>query len=217
MTVKEPAALDMDGHVTECQERSAADLFRTHAAFVARLVARLGVPACDLDDAVQEVFLVTHRRGGFAPDRAREKTWLAEIAVRVAANVRRSKRRRPTVHDEAAIERVRSDASDPQASLEARERLERVVAALETLGEEARLVFVLLEIEGLAGEEVARARGVPVGTIYSRLHAARKAFRAAYERTHDAPSRPGTLLALVRLRLGLEARTIRLAEKELSP
>ncbi len=182
--------------------RTATELFKAWAAFVARVLARMGVPESDLDDAVQEVFLVAHRRGGFVPCGASEKTWLAEIALRVASNARRSRRRRPTVHDDTALGMLESGAPDPHTSSELRQRLARVGEALEAIPPEPRLVFVLIELSGMSADEVARERGVPVGTVYSRLHAAKKAFRASYERgLARAPQR--SLLSSLRERLSL--------------
>lgn len=183
-------------------KRSASELFKVWAGFVARILLRTGVPASDLDDAVQEVFLVAHRRGGFVPCGASEKTWLAEIALRVASNVRRSRRRRPTVHDDVAMAMLESGGPDPHVSTELRERLARVGEALETIPAEPRLVFVLIELSGMSADEVAKERGVPVGTVYSRLHTAKKAFRASYERALErGPKR--SLLGSLRDRLSL--------------
>ncbi len=64
------------------------------AGFVAGFLRRLGVEAPELDDAVQEVFLTAHRRGGFVAGAAQPTTWLAEIALRVASDMRRSRRAR---------------------------------------------------------------------------------------------------------------------------
>jgi RNA polymerase sigma-70 factor, ECF subfamily len=182
--------------------RTASDLFRERAPFVARQLMRLGVPRAELDDAVQEVFVVVFRRGGFAEGPASETTFLTEIAVRVAANVRRRGRRKPTVSDEAAVSALPSSGGDPLTRAEVHESLERVASALEHLKPDARLVFLLLEVEGASADEVAGALGIPIGTVYSRAHAARRAFRAAYERVEGA-RRPAGLLAGLRSKLGL--------------
>ncbi len=193
---------------------TAEELFRTWAPFVARMLGRVGVPSADLEDAVQEVFLVAHRRGGFTRGRACEKTWLAEIALRVASNLRRTKRRRPTCQDETALGQVSAQGADPLARADVRQQLERVTAALEQLSQESRLVFVMIEIEQASAEEVAQAQGVAVGTVYSRLHTARKQFRAAYEANLAAPASKPSLLTIVRERLSL-SRPL-LTKKELA-
>ena len=158
----------------------AATLFKRHAQFVARFLVRQGVKESDLDDLVQEVFLTAHRRGGFVPGPAKPTTWLAEIAVRVASTARRTKRRRPEEPDGDAVEAAVSSGSSPARAAEATESLSRVERALDQLDEEKRTVFVLFELEGEPCDAIAAALDVPVGTVYSRLHAARRKFRAAY-------------------------------------
>jgi RNA polymerase sigma-70 factor (ECF subfamily) len=72
--------------------------------------------------------------------------------------------------------------------LEARRSLQRVQAVLEDLSLEQRAAFVLHDIEGESCERIAAMWNVPVGTIYSRLHHARKRFLEAYGRNalrHD--------------------------------
>jgi len=165
-------------------------LFRAHARFVASFVARLGCRPEDIEDAVQEVFLTVHRRGGFEPGVARATTWLAEIALRVVSTQRRSARRRLANPDESAVAVAMSPDASPLEAAEQRAALERVERALASLDVDRRAVFVLFELEGESCESIAAGFGVPVGTIHSRLHAARKAFAQAYARIERAvPSR----------------------------
>lgn len=164
------------------EERLGADeLFRSHASFVAKFLARLGTHPQDIDDLVQEVFMTAHRRGGFVPGAARPTTWLAEIAVRVASTKRRTKRRRPEEPDAEAAESVPS-AMTPERSAESRESLERVQAAIDKLGIDKRAVFVLFELEGESCDSIAAGLDIPVSTVYSRLHTARREFKEAYAR-----------------------------------
>ena len=183
----------------ETPPASAAQLFRAWAPFVARQLARLGVDSAELDDAVQEVFLVVHRRGGMSAGPASERTFLTGIAVHVASNARRRRRRKPTVNDDHGIAAVSTPVGDPHAAIETRERLRRVAEAVNSLEPEARQLFVLLVIEGVPADEVACALGIPVGTVYSRAHAARRAFHAAYEARHVDPQiarKPGVLASV---------------------
>jgi RNA polymerase sigma-70 factor (ECF subfamily) len=70
------------------------ELFRRHAQFVARFAVRLGVQSQDVDDIVQEVFIVAHRNGGYVEGPARPTTWLAKITFGVVSSRKRTQRRR---------------------------------------------------------------------------------------------------------------------------
>jgi RNA polymerase sigma-70 factor, ECF subfamily len=163
-------------------------LFRAYAPFVASFLVRLGVVAADVDDRVQEVFLIAHRKGGFVPGAGQPRTWLAAIAVRVASTSRRTQRRRREETDSGQVlEHSVARGGDPGEALELRRALERVQRALDTLDVEHRAAFVLYELEGESCEAIAASFGVPIGTVYSRLHHARKRFSGAYaELTRDA-------------------------------
>lgn len=162
----------------------AAALYRAHARFVATFLARLGAPGAELDDLVQEVFLTAHRRGGHRAGPARPTTWLAEIALRVFSNARRARRRKPAEGDDEAAALVPA-ADDPFEAAATSESLRRVERALATLDLDHRAVFVLFELEGESCEDIAAGLGVPVGTVYSRLHNARRRFQKAYERAQS--------------------------------
>jgi RNA polymerase sigma-70 factor (ECF subfamily) len=116
------------------RHHDAASLFREHASFVANFLHRLGVGPTDIDDLVQEVFLVAHRRGGFIEDgRARPTTWLAEISIRVASVSRRSRRRSREQPDQDTVVDAHSRDADPARAAEASQALDRVQAALGSL------------------------------------------------------------------------------------
>lgn len=156
----------------------AGELYRAHAPFIASFLVRLGVPARDVPDLVQDVFLIAHRKGGFTDrGRAKPRTWLGSIAFRVAAGHRR--RRRPVVGlPEAPI----PAGSDPEQEVQARRAAQRVEACLSALDLPHRAVFVLFEIEGLSGAEVAEVLEIPAGTVYRRLSNARHRFAEAHAR-----------------------------------
>ena len=65
------------------------DVYEEHFEFVWRSVRRLGVPEAALDDAVQDVFVVVHRRGSEFEGRSSVRTWLFGIVVHVARAYRR--------------------------------------------------------------------------------------------------------------------------------
>lgn len=158
------------------------ELFRSHARYVADFLARLGIPPRDIDDLVQEVFLVVHRKGGFVQEEAKPTTYLAAIAACVASTARRTQARRRLANEPGAIDSMASNQPSPHDSADTQQSLERVAKALDALDMEKRAVFVLFEINGEPCDEIARALEVPLGTVHSRLHAARAAFKKAHSR-----------------------------------
>lgn len=160
-----------------------AALFREHAAYVANLLRRLGVPESEVDDGLQEVFIVAHRAGGYRVGPALPRTWLSAIAVHVAGNVRRSVRRRRLSNDsgESIVERPASTES-PERAREMAEALSRVQRVLDEMPESLREVFVLFEIFGESGAAIAAALEIPIGTFHTRLRAARERFAKIHER-----------------------------------
>jgi RNA polymerase sigma-70 factor (ECF subfamily) len=160
---------------------STEELFRSHAPFVARFLYRFGVSTDDLDDAVQEVFLVVHRNGGYTPGPATPTSYLASIAVRAAASHRRRGRTNRERRAELEPDQVPSAAGSPVQVLETRESLTQIQSALEELEPSLRATLVLVELEGETCKSIAASLRIPVGTVYWRLHRARKTFRLAVE------------------------------------
>ena len=65
--------------------------------------------------------------------------------------------------------------------------MQRVQLAIDTLSLEHRAAFILFELEGESCESIASGLQIPLGTVYSRLHAARRGFQKAYaELTRDS-------------------------------
>ena len=157
-----------------------------HADFVWATLQRFGVREADLEDMLQEVFVVVHRRLDSYDGSARVTTWLYGIAMRVAAAHRRRahvRRERPT---EELPEDGGIDAHAPPVTAEELAALQqargRLEAILDSMDLERRAVFMMFEIEEMSCEEIAQIVGAPVGTVYSRLHKARKEFEAALVR-----------------------------------
>ena len=165
--------------LVETTHLDSAELFRRHAPFVAKFILRMGVPRADLDDLMQEVFLIAHKGGGYSPGPAKPTTYLASIAFRLVHTERRKRRVRSFI--ETNEERVKDarGTSDPERAAVRRERLEQLQRALDTLDDDKRAVFVLVELQGESVVSIAAALGIPVDTAYSRLRAARKLFREA--------------------------------------
>lgn len=146
---------------------------------VRRTLVCLGVPAAAVDDAVQEVFLVVHRRVAGSPPGTVVREWIYGVTRRVAwrhyRSSARADRRRLLVEPP-------EDLGSPERALEREEAVDFMTAFLDTLDVEQRTVFVLAEIEELTAREVAAIVGASPNTIASRLRLARGKFAAALQR-----------------------------------
>jgi RNA polymerase sigma-70 factor (ECF subfamily) len=147
-------------------------LVGAHFIFIGRLLRRLDVPENDVDDAVQQVFIVASKRLAEIPEGS-ERTFLFGTALRVASTCRRTLRRRGKM-DVGALDR-QVDHSPCAEELLARRQgiaiLDRLVA---TMADELRAVFTLCELEELTVPQAAALQRIPVGTAASRLRRARK-------------------------------------------
>jgi RNA polymerase sigma-70 factor (ECF subfamily) len=153
-----------------------------HAQFVWLSLQRLGVRTTDIEDLLQEVFIVVHKRLATFDGSARMTTWLFGICLRVAAaHRRRAYNRRESIVPAPADEAL-ADSASPEDLASNRQAQARLAAILDTMDLEKRAIFVMFELDELSCEEIAEILGVPLGTVYSRLHAARKAFGAAVAR-----------------------------------
>lgn len=159
-------------------------LFAEHAPFVCRSLRRLGVAEADLDDMLQEVFLVVHQRLADYEERERTRSWLYSICKRVAlAQRRKLSRRRENVTCELPDGQTAATQLQSVEDLEALRLGQRLLALL---SHEQREVFVLYEVEEMSMLEVAAALGCPLQTAYSRLYKAKKLILAAVEQARGA-------------------------------
>lgn len=165
-----------------------------YGAFIWKTLYRMGVRSPHLEDVYQEVFLVVHRRLDSYAGMCSITTWLFEVCFRVTASYRRRAhfRREQLVPDAASVSFVAAPTPSPEREVEQRQAVDRLQNLLSTLKSEQRVVFTLSQVEGLTCEQISEQVGVPVGTVYSRLHRARKAFRRALSRqqTRDAHYEP---------------------------
>jgi RNA polymerase sigma-70 factor, ECF subfamily len=152
--------------------------------FVWRNARRLGVAPAQLDDAVQETFVVVHRRLGEFEGRSSLRTWIFGVLVRVAADHRRSARRKsPHQRGEAVDPDTLADDHDGPHERAARgEGVRLLHRLLDELDDDRRAVFVLAELEQMSAPEIAESLGENINTVYARLRAARQEFEAAAQR-----------------------------------
>jgi RNA polymerase sigma-70 factor (ECF subfamily) len=147
-----------------------------------RVLRRCGVPEAEVDDAVQRVLLQLARQwerlGGLPAGELRSYACCA--AAGLAKSVARERARR--VRAAAAEMGPPSVAAAPDEALHRKQSVAQLDAILEAMDEERRTVFVLYEIEGLSGPEIAEHLGIPLGTVASRLRKGRDEFNAAVAR-----------------------------------
>lgn len=149
--------------------------------FVSRSVRRLGVPASDVEDATQQVFIVAAKKlENFDDDR--EKSFLFGIAVRVASDTRRALRRRQKAHQLLAVEFMNSQALNPESQSIERQARRLLDAALDALPDRLRVVFVVCELEGMDRNTAAQFLAIPPGTVASRMRKAKGLFQEAAAR-----------------------------------
>jgi RNA polymerase sigma-70 factor, ECF subfamily len=167
---------------------AASDLFAQHNGFVWRSLAHLCVETGDLEDALQEVFVVVHRRLSEYREEQKVRAWLYAICVRVSRDFRRTRRRR---RENLTAELPDSAGAPTQLeSVANRQALELAQRFLNVLTPEQRAVFLLYEVEQMSMSEVAAAVQCPLHTAYSRYKKARervlalaaRAQRKGYER-----------------------------------
>lgn len=154
------------------------DVYREHVSMVWRGLRGLGVPEESIEDAVQDVFIVVHRRLPDFEGRSSIQTWLYGIVLRVAKDHRRSQGRQLRKVERAA-ELLSGDSPSPRTPADDAERREAtrlLHAILAGLQEEHREVLVLVEMEGLSVLDTAAALGIHVRACQRRLRAARAAF-----------------------------------------
>ncbi len=158
-------------------------VYEAHFRYVWRCLRSLGIADAQLDDALQDVFIVVQRRLADFDGVAELRTWLYAIALRIARKYRERLRREPASLETTGPsqpELVSADSGE-QAAL-SNERLALARAVLETLSDDQREVFVLARVEQMSAPEIAEVVGIPLNTVYSRLRAARMAFEAEVAR-----------------------------------
>jgi RNA polymerase sigma factor (sigma-70 family) len=136
------------------------------------------IDANDAEDVVQTVFLRVMRIApSFRQEAASARPWLFAITTRVLQERTRALRRWG-----AAMLRLGNEATRHHSSaLDLRRDLER---GLQQLSVAKRTVLVLAEVEGFACEEIARMLSIPVGTVWTRLHHARREMRQYHDGAH---------------------------------
>jgi RNA polymerase sigma-70 factor (ECF subfamily) len=152
-------------------------LFDRHHLAVYRFLMRLvGASSPDLDDLVQGTFLEVHRAARRFRGQAAVLTWIMGVAANVARHHVRGEIRRRSLADAVSRAPVVT-ATLPEAAAAHREAMVRLAEGVASLRHDLRVAFVMCDLEEVPGVEAARALGVPEGTLWRRLHEARRILR----------------------------------------
>jgi RNA polymerase sigma-70 factor (ECF subfamily) len=148
------------------------ELYDRHQAALRSFIGRATGDAHDVDDLVHATFLAAAQSAERYDGRASCRPWLIGIAAQLLRRRHRAVGRFVAVL--TALRSTLQPASDPRPVLQARSDIER---ALAELSEPKRITLLMAEVEGLSCDEIARALDIPVGTVWTRLHAARRELR----------------------------------------
>lgn len=154
-------------------------LYREHYPFVWRSVRRLGIPEAEVEDVVQDVFMIVHRRLGDFEGRSSVRTWLFGITYRVVRDRRRSFAAR--IDREGKVEQGRPP-TQPDQRLSRHQAVGALDDLLAALDDDQRATFVMAEVLRMSAPEIAKLTEVKLNTVYSRLRRGREAFEAALAR-----------------------------------
>ena len=166
------------------------EIYDRYFGFVWRSAANRGVPSAALDDVVQEVFIVVHRKLPEFEGRASLRTWIAAIVRRVVSDYVHKRGNQPA--GDEALEREPAAGSSPAEQLERKVALDLLDHMLAKMSEDQREVFVLHEIEQLSGSEIAEITGSNENTVWTRLRAARRIFQEGVTRQQARRTREQT-------------------------
>jgi RNA polymerase sigma-70 factor (ECF subfamily) len=152
-------------------------LFDQELTYVWNTLRRLGVAERDREDLAHEVFFRVHERlAAYDPTRP-ARPWLCAFAVRVAAEHRRRAQER--YEQLGGADDVAGLAMAPAGAAETKDLVDR---ALDAIDLDKRAVLLLHDVDGESVPDIARGLGIPEGTVYSRLRAARAELTAAVRR-----------------------------------
>lgn len=157
-------------------------LFDRYHGHVHRFLGRMsGTDVRDLDDLVQTTFLQIQRSAAAFRGRASVRSWIFGVAANVVRHHVRAEVRRRNLAAGLVLESVPGGASPDDAILE-RQLVAQIMEAQQRLPHELRVVFVMCDLENVSGAEAAKILGLREGTLWRRLHEARRTLRTALER-----------------------------------
>lgn len=156
-------------------------LYDRYQEAVTSFIRRATNDAPDAEDLVHATFMTAARAAANFDGRQSCRPWLVGIAARLLYRRRRGLSRWARVLRELSFHEAHRH-NDPNGELTARDQVSRLTEALEQLSEPKRVVLLLAESEGLSSERIASTLQIPIGTVWTRLHHARRDLRRILER-----------------------------------
>ncbi len=162
-----------------------AELYQAHSREIFYLTLRLLGETHRAEDATHDVFLKAFKKWGNFRGDASARAWLYRIAINHCSNLRQSWHARNLVTnaDEAVWENAAAASDSPLRVLEIKELGERIQKTLDQLSDEYCLLLLLVADEELSYEEIAHLTGQTPDAVRGKLHRARKAFAAYFQKT----------------------------------
>lgn len=190
-------ALDRPGSASQSPDRARSSraergaafvdgLFRAHANDVYRMVASLlgaGASDADIQDLTQQVFLAAYRSHSRFRGECKPQTWLYGIASNTVLTYLRSRRRHKRLVEALELEPNQRFSANLEDNVAKRQELQHVWRCLMKINPKKRIVYVLYEVEGLSGKEIADALKINEATVRTRLHHARKELTEAWRKS----------------------------------
>lgn len=173
---REACLVGADAHESDARSTPPFDqIYRSRFVDVARWVRALGANPADIEDLTQEVFIVARRKLD-AFDGRNLAGFLYRIAQRTVRDHRRSAWIRRLSGRRTNVPEVHVETASAIDFVQDRERQRLVEGILAKMSDKRRTTFVLFEIEGYSGEEISQIQSLPLKTVWTRLHHARKDF-----------------------------------------
>jgi len=168
-------------------------IYELYFNFVWSCTRRLGVSEAEIDDVVQEIFIIIHARIHTLERPGSLRSWIYGIVRRTVSTYHRAKRAKlaTTLTLSAEPDMQYPQQPSPQQLAEQSDQVRLLWSLLEKLDAPKREVFVLAELDEMTAPEVASAIEVPLNTVYSRLRAARQELEEALARHHAQIAKRG--------------------------
>jgi RNA polymerase sigma-70 factor (ECF subfamily) len=152
------------------------ELYDRHSHSIRRFLAQITANAEDVDDLTHAAFLAAAEIAGRYDGRPSCRPWLIGIAAQMLRRRKRMFGRFRTFL--SSLGGAQTASADPARGFQERTDVRRALLAI---SEAKRVTFLMAEVEGLTCPEIAAALKIPIGTVWTRLHSARRELRQALE------------------------------------